>query len=334
MAYINNTVNTDTQHSTTVCYYCNKTGHCAAICKRKLINRLKGYTGKHEEKFWETTKKLKKVPSGNLKPLLEGVERNIGNYDLKYGKHKFLVLLEKYAKRLGSSTKCLKEIATEIDKIEREIVEEAWHQPISKDKMLYAEKIIDGMAIEEEKKKKREKELEEMKNPQKNTKKKKKTEPEVHIEANSGKREKIQKKIDEAKKTQKEEQQKVDDKLNEQAKLLEKKKELEEKITRLSKDSVSEILHKDIILKTQNDLKKVVDKILNVNFNTKPLKIAKEQKIQSLIEMKEHNKQVIEKMKDPKVECVINGIAKLERADNKRENLHIAHNLKKKTLNI
>jgi hypothetical protein len=229
IAYINNTVDTDIQHNTLICYYCKKKGHYAVTCKKKLINRLRGYTGKHEEKFWEVTKTLHKVPSGNLKALLEGVERNIGNYDLKYGKHKFLTLLERYAKRLGSSVKCLKEIATEMEKIEKEIVEEAWHQPISKDKILYAEKIIDGMAIEKEKKERRTKELEEMKNLQKTGKKKIKTNPQNDIEANSAKRESIQKRIDDAKKIQKEEQEKVDNKLDEQTKLLENKRELEEK---------------------------------------------------------------------------------------------------------
>lgn len=313
MHYINNTVCTvcdpNNKPVQPKCYYCGKDGHYAKFCKKKLVNRLRGYTGKTEQKFWDTCKKLHKVPSGNLKVLLDSVEKNIGKYDLKIGKHKFLVLLEKYAKRLGSSTRCLKEIQSEMENVQQEIFKEVWNQPIDSLGFKVAEQMLD------------------------NTINAKKIE---HTKVRST-RDTIQKEIDEKKELlearEKEFQavkQKVEGQLAQRKTLLEEKEKYEKQIQWPNESP-------EVVQLLSYKIEKVAGKILGLKVSTDELERvkndvekAKKEKGLALKKMTEFNKQVRENVKNPEVQRVVNGIAKLSRADDKRAAMQTAHKLKKK----
>jgi len=280
-----------------------------------LANRLRGYTGKNEEKFWETCKTLHKVPSGNLKLLLDGVEKNIGKYDLKIGKHKFLVLLERYAKRLNSSTRCLREIQSEMENIEQDIVYEAWHHPVDTIGFKVAEKMLDESVNVKQDQKKKNKDCELSFKIQKQSAK---------VRSN---REVIQAEIDKAKKKYEAVKKKAEGQLAQQKTLLEEKKKLE---TQLNWPGESQE-----VIQLLSAKKKIVDgKILGIqasaNTLVQELKKADIERSEALNKMTKFNKQIEESMKNPKVQRVVNGIAKLSRADDKREAIQKAHQLKKK----
>jgi len=272
-----------------------------------LVNRLRGYTGKSEEKFWETTKKLHKVPSGQLQTLLNSVEKNIGKYDLKYGKHKFLVLLERYAKRLNSTTRCLKEIQVEIERMEQEIMEEVWKKPVDETKMLISEAIYESQlpsAI-----------------PKRAVDRKSDCKSSV-----LSTRQKIQKDIDKCKRAQEEMKQLVDKQFEDANNLLKEKKDIEQAIEIAYQKKCDKVT----VDKLEKALGEVNKKILNLEYSTKELKLVKDAKVKELKKMSQYNQTIKENMKKPEVQRVINGIAKLSRADTKREAIQEAHKLKKK----